>query len=275
MTRILDGIDVVTLAPNLPGPLAAHRLHRLGARVTKVESPAGDPLAGVAPHWYAELVAGQDIVVLDLKDSDSRVRLDGMLDSADLLVTAMRPSAAQRLGLDQVTATFPRLGHVEIVGYDGELEEIAGHDLNYQAAYGTLTPPSMPTVPVADLLGAERAVSAAVLLLLERTATGRGGRRRVVLDHAASDAGAAVRHGLMGTGAPLGGALPSYRIYRAADGYVALGALEPHFATRLAEVLGDELTHEGLERFFGTHTVDDCEQLAVKADIPLTRIVAA
>ncbi|MCT7293957.1 CoA transferase (plasmid) [Rhodococcus pyridinivorans] len=274
MTHLLDGIHVVTLAPNLPGPLAADRLRKLGARVTKIESPAGDPLASAAPSWYAELTAGQDVTVLDLKDADSRTRLDVLLESADLLITAMRPSAVKRLGLDELGATLPRLGHIEIVGYDGESEEVAGHDLNYQAAYGTLTPPSMPTVPVADMLGAERAVTAAVLLLLERAATGRGGRRRVVLDHAAQDAGAAVRHGLMGADAPLGGALPSYRIYRVADGYVALGALESHFAARVADLLGRELTHEGLEEFFGTQTVDDCEHMAAKADIPLTRIAA-
>lgn len=273
MTRKLDGVHVVTLAPNLPGPLAAHRLHTLGARVTKIESPAGDPLAGAAPTWYDELAAGQDVLVLDLKDSDSRTRLDELLGTADLLITAMRPSAVQRLGLDDLSA-FPQLGHVEIVGYDGDAEEVAGHDLNYQAVYGTLTPPSMPTVPVADMLGAERAVSAAVLLLLERTTTGRGGHQRVVLDHAAHDAGAAIRHGLMGTGAPLGGALPSYRIYRAADGYVALGALEPHFAARVADLLGAQLTHEGLETFFSARTVEDCETMAAKADIPLTRISA-
>ncbi|MEV8194960.1 MULTISPECIES: CoA transferase [Rhodococcus] len=274
MTHILDDVHIVTLALNLPGPLAAQRLHQLGARITKVEPPAGDPLVAVAPNWYSELTTGQDITVLDLKNPDSRSRLDEMLNSADLLMTAMRPSATERLGLTETNSRFPHLGHIEIIGYDGTSEDVAGHDLNYQAAYGTLTPPLMPTVPIADMLGAERAVTAAVLLLLERIATGRGGHRRVVLDHAAQAAGAAVRHRLTGTGAPLGGALPSYRIYRAADGYVALGALEPRFAERVAALLGQEVTHEALETFFGTQTVDDCEHLAVKADIPLTRINA-
>ena len=52
----LDGVGVLTLAVNLPGPLAVARLHRLGAAVVKVEPPAGDPLrdwrdAGKSLHW--------------------------------------------------------------------------------------------------------------------------------------------------------------------------------------------------------------------------------
>ena len=48
----LSGVRVVTLAPNLPGPVAANRLVTLGATVTKVEPPAGDPLAVASPDYY-------------------------------------------------------------------------------------------------------------------------------------------------------------------------------------------------------------------------------
>lgn len=278
MTRPLDGIDVVTLAANLPGPLAAARLRDLGARVTKVESPAGDPLAAVTPAWYAQLTAGQEVTVLDLKDPAGRSALDVLLDTADLLITAMRPSALHRLGLADVTTTFPQLGHVEIVGFDGAKEEAPGHDLNYQAVHGTLTPPAMPTVPVADILGAERVVTESVLTLLTRTRTrtrtGRGEHRRVVLDEAAADAGAAVRHGLMGPGAPLGGDIATYGIYAAADGYVALGALEPHFAARVQDILGVEPTQQNFALAFAEHPTSYWEALAEKADLPLNAVLA-
>jgi crotonobetainyl-CoA:carnitine CoA-transferase CaiB-like acyl-CoA transferase len=110
----------------------------------------------------------------------------------------MRPSALSRLDLHRLSETHPALVHVEIVGHDGDAAELPGHDLTYQAAHGTLCPPAMPLAPVADLLGAERAVSAAVSGLLSRTRVGRGGHYKIVLDHAARMAGAAVRHGLMG-----------------------------------------------------------------------------
>ena len=70
-------------------------------------------------------------------------------------------------------------------------------------------------------------------------------RRLALEQEAARLAGGAVRHGLMGPGAPLGGAMPTYRIYATADGHVALGAVEPHFAARVHELIGtsvDELT---------------------------------
>ena len=77
-----------------------------------------------------------------MKDATDRARFDNELDGADLLITAMRPSALARLGLASLADSYPGLSHVEIVGYDGDLEEAVGHDLNYQAAHGTLQPPS-------------------------------------------------------------------------------------------------------------------------------------
>jgi alpha-methylacyl-CoA racemase len=267
----LAGVRVVTLAVNLPGPVAAEQLVRLGATVTKVEPPAGDPLAAF-PAWYAELTAGQQVVVLDLKAPSGRGALEEHLAQADVLLTAMRPSALDRLGLDELARAHPRLVHVEIVGHGGARAEAPGHDLTYQAAHGTLVPPAMPTVPVADLLGAERAVSAAVAGLFQRTRTGVGGRHRVVLDEAARLAGAAVRHGLMGPGAPLGGALATYRTYTASDGHVALGALEPHFAARVAEHLGTTAQEIGAR--IAEHTTAHWHELGKALDIPLVAVHA-
>ena len=268
----LAGIRVVSLASNLPGPIAAAQLASMGAQVTKIEPPAGDPLAAVARAWYNELVADQEIVVLDLKQSEQRGRLDDYLAEADALITAMRPSALSRLDLHRLSETHPALVHVEIVGHDGDAAEVPGHDLTYQAAHGTLCPPTMPLVPVANLLGAERAVSAAVAGLLSRTRVGRGGHYKIVLDHAAQMAGAAVRHGLMGPATPLGGALPTYRIYPTLDGYVALGALEPHFAARVTEHIGR--TIEELESTFKTRTTSDWEAIGRELDIPLAEVKA-
>ena len=87
----LSGVRVVTLAPNLPGPAAAHRLVQLGATVTKVESPAGDPLALAAPAYYRVLADGQDVRTLDLKTREGRGVLDTLLAGADLLLTSSRP----------------------------------------------------------------------------------------------------------------------------------------------------------------------------------------
>lgn len=270
MTQPLAATTVVTLAVNLPGPIAAARLHALGARVTKIEPPSGDPLDTVCPDWYSELADGQDILALDVKRQPER--FDALLAEADLLITAMRPSALRRLGLADAPERHPRLSLIEIVGADGDGAERPGHDLTYQAAHGTLTPPSMPAVPVADLLGAERAVTAALLALRQRDATGFGSRHRIALDDAAAHAGDAVRHGLMGHGAPLGGALPGYGIYPAADGHVALGALEPHFFERTCAALGVSGTHAELAGAFAARTTVAWERWAADHDIPLVPV---
>lgn len=265
----LHGVRVASLAPNLPGPLAAARLAQLGAEVTKVEAPSGDPLRQYAPGWYAELARGQHVLTLDLKDQRDRGELSRLLAAVDVLITAMRPSALARLGLDGDVDEH-RLVHVEIVGHDGDRADEAGHDLTYQASAGTLQPPQLPPVLVADLLGGERAVSAALAGLRQRDLHGGPVRQRVALEDAARSAADGVRHGLTAPGGPLGGGLPSYAVYPTADGHVAVAALEPHFARRLAETVG--ASREALADHFAAAPSAHWEELARREDLPIAAV---
>lgn len=267
--RPLDGIRVVSLAPNLPGPLAAARLASMGATVTKVEPPSGDLLATAAPSWYAELAHVAEVVALDLKDAAGRAALEELLATADVLITSMRPSALTRLGLHE-SVDRHELVLVEIVGHDGDREDEAGHDLTYQAAFGTVRPPHLPLVLAADILGGERAVSAALAGLRQRDLHGGPVRERVVLEEAARAAGAGVRHGVTLPGGVLGGGLPTYRLYPTADGHVAVAALEPHFAERLGRTVGrtaGELTDR-----FAAEPSAYWEELAQTYDLPIVAV---
>jgi alpha-methylacyl-CoA racemase len=270
LSRALVGVRVVSLAINLPGPLAVARLAALGATVVKVEPPGGDPLARDAPGWYAELHERVEVCTLDLKQPDKRAELDALLTDADVLVTAQRPSALTRLGLDGLTARLPRLVHVEIVGYDGDRADEPGHDLTYQAEFGTLAPQTMPTIPAVDLLGSEEATIVALGGLMALRESGSGGRYRVALEAAARLAGRAVHHGLMGAGTPLGGAKPEYGIYATADGYMALAALEPHFAARVHQHLGT--TSAEIAETLAAQPTNHWEVLTSQLDIPLVRL---
>ena len=151
----LAGITVVAVAVNLPGPAAAARLAELGAAVTKVEPPEGDPLAAASAALYERLTAGQTILRLDLKDQAGRERLAELLANADVLLTSSRPSALERMGLarDQLEPRYPRLVHVAIVGHPAPDQERPGHDLTYVALHGLLAPPALPRSLVADLGG--------------------------------------------------------------------------------------------------------------------------
>lgn len=262
----LEGLRVVSLAVNLPGPLAAARLAALGADVTKVEPPEGDPLERYAPRWYAELATGQRVLRLDLRERPGADALEELLQRSDLLLTSMRPSAAARLGLPEAVRRH-RLAHVEIVGGAADAAEEPGHDLTYQAVHGLLRPPDNPTVLVADTLGAERAVSAALLAWGSVARGFAAPHVRVSLEEAAGAAAAALRHGLTAPGGPLGGGVPGYGIYATADGHVAVAALEPRFARALAEHVGR--THEELAAEFGRRTTAEWEALAAELDLPV------
>ncbi len=99
----LKGTHIVSLATNLPRPIAASRLQEMGASITKIEPPSGDPLMRYSPEWYERLVEGQQVVKLDLKDSNQRRQLDELLKYSHLLITSMRLGALERLALDWVS----------------------------------------------------------------------------------------------------------------------------------------------------------------------------
>ena len=75
IARALDGLTVVALATNIPGPLAAANLRAMGARVVKIEPLRGDALEFASPAWYADIVAGMEIEKLDLRDARDLERI--------------------------------------------------------------------------------------------------------------------------------------------------------------------------------------------------------
>ncbi|GAB3579713.1 CoA transferase [Calidifontibacter terrae] len=273
-TRPLDGLRIVSLAINLPGPAAAARLAELGAHVTKIEPPSGDPLALGAPDYYRQLVGGQQVVTLDLKDAAARESLWNTLAESDLLLTSSRPSALARLGLDwsSLHARLPQLSQVAIVGHPGPEAEIAGHDLTYQATVGTLSPPQLPIVPIADLAGAERAVADGVAALLFAQRTGAGSYREVALSDVAATMAQPAKHGLTTRGGILSGALPQYSLYAASDGFVALAALEAHFWTGLLEQLRITGTPAELVAVFKTRSAAEWEAWGHDHGLPIAAV---
>ena len=271
----LRGLLVVTLAVNVPGPAAAARLHELGASVVKVEPPSGDPLARSNPAWYEALTVGQEVVRLDLKDAASHARLGERLAAADVLLTSSRHTALRRLGLgpENLRAMYPRLCVVAITGYPAPRENTPGHDLTYLAESGLLSPPDVPRTLLADLAGAERAVSATLALLLER-AEGRGaGYVEVALSEAAAFFAGPLRYGITKPGAELGGGLPGYNLYPTREGWIAVAALEKRFLENLLLELGlVEATGEDLEEAFSHKTAEEWEEWAQERDLPLAAL---
>jgi crotonobetainyl-CoA:carnitine CoA-transferase CaiB-like acyl-CoA transferase len=163
--------------------------------------------------------------------------------------------------------------HVAIVGERGEHADRAGHDLTYQARAGLIVPPAMPRTVIADMFAAERAVSAAITGLYDRERSGEASRFEVAIADGAAALTDAIRHGLTTAGGPLGGALPYYSLYRAADGWIALAALEPHFQTRVREALNaDANDREALAARFAEQTCAYWEEQARAYDLPIAAL---
>ncbi|MHB8238711.1 MAG: CoA transferase [Vulcanimicrobiaceae bacterium] len=268
----LSGCRVAALVTNIPGPLAAAELARLGAEVIKIEPPLGDALETAAPRWYAQLVAGMRVLKLDVKRSRSTLLAE--LIRADVLLTSMRPKALTAAGLqwDELHAASPRLCHIAIVGEAGCADR-AGHDLTYQARAGLLEPPAMPRSLFADLFAAQRATQIVAAALYDRERTGTGTYHEVAIADGAAQLSDPVRYGLTGDSGSLGGALPVYRLYRSADGWIALAALEPHFRGRLLEALCLEtLDVQALESRFAERSSTHWEEVAQHYDLPLAPV---
>jgi alpha-methylacyl-CoA racemase len=272
---LLHGLRAVSMALNLPGPAACARLRDLGAAIVKVEPLAGDPFERFCPAWYRRLHAGMEVHRLDLKSPAGREALEPLLRDADVFVTAQRPAALARLGLDatRLTARHPRLCHVAITGHGAPHEEVAGHDLTYLASQGLLTPPALPPTLFADMAGAERVVSTALALVHARDRDGRGQAATVPLAHAAAALAQPRDEGLTRPGALLGGGFAGYNLYAAGEGWVAVAALEPHFERGLAEAMGlATLTVEALAERFAKQTPAYWEAWARARDLPIVAV---
>lgn len=274
MGGTLDGIRIVSTAVNVPGPVAVRMLCDMGARAVKVEPPAGDPLSSVA-GWYSSLCAGMNVVRLDLKSMEGRGTVHDLLADADVLVTSSRPASLDRLGLAtrDLRNRYPRLCHVAVVGYAAPREDVAGHDLTYQAESGLLAPPAMPRTLIADLAGAQRVVIAVLDLLFVRERSGEGGYSEVALADCARLFGEPIRHGLTSSAGPLGGADPGYNIYPTRDGWLAVAALEPQFRAALARELSvDVADRAALSRVLQERSAVEWQHWAEARRLPVAAV---
>jgi alpha-methylacyl-CoA racemase len=249
---MLAGIRVLDLSRLLPGAYCTQLLQQHGADVTKIESPTGDPIRALpaGEAYFDALHRGQQRLTLDLRSENGREALRQRIVDADVLVEGFRPGVMERmeLGYDSLRLVNPALVYCAITGYGSRspLAKRAGHDLNYLARSGALSlmpladdRPVIPGLQVADLAGGLQAAFVIAAALADRGRTGHGARVEVsmadvmrgwtVLPRAARRAGM--------PGLPLTGELPCYHVYRAADGYLTVAALEPDFWGEFCRVI--------------------------------------
>jgi crotonobetainyl-CoA:carnitine CoA-transferase CaiB-like acyl-CoA transferase len=189
--NLLSDVVVVDLTRALAGPHAAMMLGDLGARVIKVETPAGgDDSRGWGPPfvegestYYLSANRNKESVTADLKSADGKEFLTKLVRRADVLIENFRPGVLDRLGFstDRLHELNPGLVILSITGFghDGPDGGRAGYDQIAQGEGGLMSitgavEPTKVGVPIADLLAGMYGAYGAVAALHERSITGKG-----------------------------------------------------------------------------------------------------
>lgn len=211
----LVGIRVVEVTTRVQGPMAGRLLAMLGADVTRVESPGGDParlvppLAGSAGATFVAYNAGKRPVEVDYKTPAGRAQLVELLADADVFLHNWPSGRAEKLGMDRASAARanPGLVYCHAGGWPEAGSESAalGTDVLVQAHLGLghgMNPPGEPPrtsmLTLVDVLGGLAACQGAVAGLHLRATSGRGAAVGTSL---ASAAMAAQQHVLDGLAA--------------------------------------------------------------------------
>ncbi len=256
--RPLEGTLVLDLTRMLPGAVLARQLLDLGARVVKVEDPAGGDLFRHAPPLgedgigvgFSMCYRGAESIALDLRDSADAASVARLARRADVLLESFRTGRMESWGLgpEHLTASNPRLVYCSLsaTGRTGPEADGVAHDLNATARTGGLAAMDsrgLPLLQLADVGTALLACSAVLAALLHREHTGEG----AVLDQPlvtgplpfVSWLIAEAASGGTGTiGMLLSGTCPHYRTYRCKDDLpLAVATLEPRFWHGLLEML--------------------------------------
>jgi alpha-methylacyl-CoA racemase len=313
----LAGLRVLDLSRLLPGGFCSLLLADFGADVIKVEDTAmGDYVRWAEPRYqdaepsaagamFLALNRGKRSVRIDLKTEAGRDVFLRLVAGADVVLESFRPGVLDRLGVgwERLREANPRLVYCAITGYgrSGPYAGRAGHDMDYLARIGLLDltgepdgPPVQPAGQIADLGGGALMAAFGILAALrERDRSGEGQLVDVSMaDGALSWLAMDAARVLAGGGAPgrgraeLAGGLLCYRPYRCADGWVALGALEPKFwqawcegvgrpdlVSRQFEPVGSDV-HREVEAVFAGRTKAEWEAFNDEHDCCLEPVLA-
>lgn len=187
----LSSILVVDLTRVLAGPFCTMVLADLGARVIKVEAPAGDDARRIGPFvdgrsaYFDSLNRGKQSIALDLKQDGDRQVFERLLARADVLVENFRPGTMERLGYawETLHARHPRLVMASTSGF-GQTGPYAGrpaYDIVVQAMGGIMSLTGQPGGPPARVGTSTGDITAGLFTaigiqaaLVERGRTGRG-----------------------------------------------------------------------------------------------------
>lgn len=194
---LLSGIRVLSLEQYIGAPYATSILADAGAEVIKIEVPgSGDPRRhydpmrrdddGTLSGGFASYNRGKKSVELDLTTDHGRHRFAELLETADVLVSNLRPGSLQKFGVGRQDCAerYPGLVVCEISGFGqtGPYSAWPAFDSVIQAMSGLSSllgrssddPPGLAPMATMDILGGVYAVVGILSALLARERTGLG-----------------------------------------------------------------------------------------------------
>lgn len=192
----LAGIRVIEFAHWMAGPLAGGLLADWGADVIKIEPPGGDPMRAIfsalgarsdAPNGaFLAANRGKRSVELEIKSEFGMQAFDALLQTADVLLTNLRPDALARLELTPavIRKRYPRLVYcsVSAYGWGGPDQNRPGYDvaaffartgISHQITQQNSAPLALMQ-GIGDSFTAMTAATGTLAALLQREHTGQG-----------------------------------------------------------------------------------------------------
>lgn len=286
----LNDLLVVDMCSMVAGPVAGRTFAEYGARVVKVESPRPNHGPRLTCWYGLDVNQGKESIALDLKSVEGREAARRLIARADVLLTNHSTAAMDALGLDTdgLRALNPRLLICRIGAYnalnDGPWSARPGYDPVLQAASGIMMRYGDPGNPelhaiascVDALTGYSAAFGAAVALFAQGE---RGGGS---VDASLAAAATLVQipfafdHGALARAEPSGqtakGETDSYRLYRASDGWIFIGARGNNLGAISRALRTTRVDREALERAIASRRVSSLTKALRAAGIPAVRV---
>ncbi|WP_420444055.1 CoA transferase [Candidatus Poriferisodalis sp.] len=179
----LAGLKAVDLSSFIAGPVITRHLAMLGAEVTKIEQPGGDPFRVLGPYFNGWNQSKRS-VCLNLKDAADHSVMAQLVAATDVIVENFRPGVAERLGCSdaELRRIRPDAVLVKSPGYgrDESMAEVPAFDPLLQALGGIMSAqggddePVFLTVPVHDAATPMIATFGVLCSLYRRLADGEG-----------------------------------------------------------------------------------------------------
>jgi len=253
----LDGIRITDFTTMINGSYMTLLLSDMGAEVTKIEPPDGDPWRIMAGGFLA-INRGKRSAVIDLKKPKGLDIIHKLIAESDVMVQNARWGVWHRLGLDyeSVCKIRPDIIYVSVLGHGstGPYSEWPAYDPLLSCRSGQMTtqggfnqPPVFHAIPINDMACPMLGAYGAMLALLERSRTGKGQHVETSLTNSsvAMQSGNFIEYdGMEQTypgGADIRGLSATYRFYQASDErwLFVCCANEEHWEN-LCKVLGKE-----------------------------------